>query len=131
VKAGGGEISPFAPDAVSGVFQWSRGIPRLINSICDNALLMAYGEKSHSVALKYVREAATNLALTDGHSLPSVGPRPVAASALQENHLKPASYPNSLLDLHQDNHPIPNLSPYDAPRTNSSLLKRLAGKFGI
>jgi hypothetical protein len=33
--------------------------------------------------------------------------------------------------LHQDNHLVPNLGPYDAPRTNSSLLKRLAGKFGI
>jgi general secretion pathway protein A len=131
VKAGGGEISPFAPDAVSGVYQWSRGIPRLINSICDNALLMAYGEKSHSVGLKFVREAATNLALVDGHSLPSVVPRPVAAPALPESHIKPAANPNSLLDLHHDNHLIPNLGPYDAPRTNSSLLKRLAGKFGI
>jgi general secretion pathway protein A len=129
VKAGGGENSPFAADAVSDVFQWSRGIPRLINSICDNALLMAYGDKSHSVPLKYVREAATNLALVDVHGLTSVVPRPVAAPALPENHLKQA--PNSLLDLHQGNHVVPNLTPYGIPRTNSSLLKRLAGKFGI
>ena len=129
VKAGGGEISPFAADAVSDVFHWSRGIPRLINSICDNALLMAYGDKSHSVALKYVREAATNLALTDVHGLTSVIPRPIAAPVLPENHLQQA--PNSLLDLHQGNHVVPNLTPYGIPRTNSSLLKRLAGKFGI
>ena len=126
-KAGGTELPPFAADAIGGVIQWSRGIPRLINSICDNALLMAYGDKSYSVPLHYVREAATNLSLVDAHALPTVVPRPVV---LPDNHMR-APNANPLSDSLGENHSIPNLLPYGLPRTNSSLLKRLAGKFGM
>jgi general secretion pathway protein A len=132
MKAGGTEPTPFSADAVSGVAQWSRGIPRLVNSLCDNALLMAYGDRSHSVAANYVREAATNLALIEVPASPGAAPRPVMAPAAQENHTipKPNVNPNLPSDSHQNN-AIPNLSPYGATRTNSSLLKRLAGKFGL
>ena len=42
-KAGGSDEPPFTPEAIEGVVRWSEGIPRLVNSICDSALLMAYG----------------------------------------------------------------------------------------
>jgi general secretion pathway protein A len=132
-KAGGSDVPPFTEEAVGGVIQWSRGIPRLVNSICDNALLMAYGDKSHSVSVDYIREAATNLALIEVHESPGSVSRPVVAPVAQENHLSMKLEPNAspIPDLNQQNHVIPNLAPYGAPRTNSSLLKRLAGRFGL
>ena len=45
-KAGGRDAPPFTPDALTAVAQWSQSIPRLINSICDSALLMAYADES-------------------------------------------------------------------------------------
>ena len=40
-SAGGGKAS-FTPEAVARIAQFSRGTPRLINGLCDNALLFAY-----------------------------------------------------------------------------------------
>lgn len=36
--------SVFTPDALKLICEFSRGIPRLINTICDNALLMGFGK---------------------------------------------------------------------------------------
>ena len=41
-KAGGAEPIPFTSAAIDGIASWSNGIPRLINIICDNALLIAF-----------------------------------------------------------------------------------------
>ena len=40
--AGGGGMLIFDSAAVDGIFQYSQGIPRLINILCDKALLMSY-----------------------------------------------------------------------------------------
>src|SRR5262249_7615262 len=40
VQAGGKPEHPFSEPAVSAIYRWSKGIPRLINSICDNSLLV-------------------------------------------------------------------------------------------
>jgi general secretion pathway protein A len=134
VKAGGTDVLPFTGDAVDGIIQWSRGIPRLVNSLCDNALLMAYGDKSQPVGINYVREAATNLALIEVQIPPNAVPHLPATVSAQENHVSPKPPPpnaSPLPGVNQSNHTIPNLAPYSLPRKNSSLLKRLAGKFGL
>ncbi len=41
-RAGGGERIVFEPKAIRGVYRYSGGIPRLINAVCDNALLAGY-----------------------------------------------------------------------------------------
>jgi general secretion pathway protein A len=64
-KAGARESAPFTSDALAGIAHWSHGIPRLVNSICDSALMMAFGDESPLVGLNYVRAAAVNLALSD------------------------------------------------------------------
>jgi general secretion pathway protein A len=133
-KAGAKGPSPFTPDAVDGVMQWSRCIPRLVNSICDTALMMAYGDGCHLVGLNYVQEAASNLALVEVPALP----HPVAALP-RENDLGPklvpmetAAPPKTPPDLpREDAYDTPKLSPYGTPRENPSLLRRLAGKFGL
>ncbi len=53
----------FDSAAVAAVAQYSRGIPRLVNKICDNALLEAYRRSQEMVDRKIVDEVARNLRL--------------------------------------------------------------------
>jgi len=124
---------PFTPDAIGGIVQWSLGIPRLINSICDTALLMAYGDECPLVGLNYIRAAATNLTLTNATAslmpyplsptLEEVSPGAVRVE-IQSQHPGFAEFPHSPAN-------VPTFAGYNDPKANSSLLKRLAEKFGI
>ena len=62
-QAGGTERIPFSDAAIDAVARWSNGAPRLINSICDRALLIAFSETSATVDLQAVRDACEDLAL--------------------------------------------------------------------
>jgi general secretion pathway protein A len=63
--AGGGLPSPFSAEAIWNVGRWSNGIPRLINSICDNALVQAFADTSRTVTGDHVKMAAEDLLLID------------------------------------------------------------------
>lgn len=54
----GMEQSVFAPSALKEVFRASYGTPRMINLICDRALLGAYGKGVRRVDRALIREAA-------------------------------------------------------------------------
>src|SRR5450759_2733445 len=54
-KQAGGATVPFDAEALEGIERWSGGLPRLINAICDNALLAAYGEGADTVRTEHVR----------------------------------------------------------------------------
>lgn len=71
-EAGGTKFFPFTNAAVDAIAAWSCGIPRLINSICDNALLIAFSETENTLDVEMVREACVDLMLPT----PSVAPRP-------------------------------------------------------
>lgn len=60
-KAGGTEPGPFSNAAIDAIASWSNGIPRLINVICDNALLISFAETSHAVDIQVVRDACEEL----------------------------------------------------------------------
>ncbi len=55
----------FPPETVPLVYQLSRGIPRLINSICDNALLLAFAAEAQCVTTAMLREVCNDLDLED------------------------------------------------------------------
>jgi general secretion pathway protein A len=55
----------FDAGSVRKVTQYSKGIPRLINVLCDNALLIAYTSSKSKVSAKIVEEAAHELQLID------------------------------------------------------------------
>ena len=61
-----GEI--FDPGAKKAAFQLSQGVPRLVNVICDRALLGAYSLESRKVTRRLVRRAAAEIS---GEVLPS------------------------------------------------------------
>ena len=62
--AGGGSVVSFTPRAVSKVYRYSGGTPRLINLLCDRALLGAFGERTNRVTHTIVAAAAASLELS-------------------------------------------------------------------
>jgi general secretion pathway protein A len=61
--AGGGTLVSFTPAALDLVHRCTEGIPRLINLVCDRALLCGYSERSTRVLPEMVRKAAASLDL--------------------------------------------------------------------
>jgi general secretion pathway protein A len=57
-RAGGTEAPPFPAEAVAAVVKCSEGFPRVVNSICDNALMLAFRDKSEAVTGEHVFAAA-------------------------------------------------------------------------
>jgi general secretion pathway protein A len=53
----------FTPEAIRRIAFYSEGIPRLINTICDNALLVAYGTAQQTIAETIIEEVAHDLLL--------------------------------------------------------------------
>jgi general secretion pathway protein A len=62
--AGGSLPVPLAADAVAAVTDLSGGTPRLVNSLCDNALILAFAEDQRQVTAAHIRTAAADLRLT-------------------------------------------------------------------
>ena len=61
--AGGGSAVGFAPGALREVFRYTGGIPRLINLLCDRALLAGYSARATRVTDGMVEQAARTLDL--------------------------------------------------------------------
>ena len=53
----------FTNKAFKAIFAFSRGYPRLINIICDRALLTGYSEDIQTIGHKIIRECARDLSL--------------------------------------------------------------------
>jgi len=51
----------FDKAALAAVFRWTKGLPRLINVLCDRALLCAYAGNEHRVSAAAVRQAVREL----------------------------------------------------------------------
>ena len=66
--AGGSADIPFSAEAISLVAGASHGIPRLVNSICDNALLIAHAGGDSWITVDQVRQVLRDLDLTDCNS---------------------------------------------------------------
>jgi general secretion pathway protein A len=73
-----GAIQIFSGPAIEAVFSHSRGIPRLINTICENALLAGYAKHAATITSEIIDEVAQELRL----GVVSVDPRNTAAARL-------------------------------------------------
>ena len=107
---------------------------------------MAYGDESPLVGLNYVRDAATNLALANASTpSPVTFPHPVSVlphgatgSSAEKHSVSPKrmpvempAQPDTLPNLPEEDSTVPRFSHYGDPKANSSMLKRLAEKFGL
>jgi general secretion pathway protein A len=70
-KAGAERVDIFEPNAVDLIGQISLGIPRVINNICDNALLYGYAGGHHTISRQLINEVITNLDLSANDNLGS------------------------------------------------------------
>jgi len=61
LRVAGATTDIFAPQALNAVFRLSQGVPRVINVICDRALLGAYSLDRHRVTTSLVRNAAAEV----------------------------------------------------------------------
>ncbi len=66
---------PLFPQAtIASVYRHSHGIPRLINTICENALISAYARRMKSVTTDIIESTAEDLRLDVVHIPPTEGP---------------------------------------------------------
>ena len=65
-KAGHTGRPIFKKSALKEIYNLSGGTPRLVNSICDSALLLGYSRQQAQVSGAEIREVALDLELTDG-----------------------------------------------------------------
>ncbi len=59
----GGNSNIFAPDTLGAIHHYSKGIARLINTICDNALLEGFLEKKRPIDNEIIESVAIALGL--------------------------------------------------------------------
>lgn len=66
LRIGGATRAPiFASDAMEAVHFYSRGIPRVMNLLCEHALINAYVEQLNPVSARMVEEAARDFLLDE------------------------------------------------------------------
>jgi general secretion pathway protein A len=90
----GGQAHPFSPDALERIKEYSKCIPRLINSICDSSLMLAFAAESRVVTAAHVKEAAEDLQLIDKPAMAPAAvrgvPIPPAKAVAPESGAAPA-----------------------------------------
>lgn len=69
LRIAGARATVFTGRAIDEIYDYSRGIPRLINILCDNALLIGYANQSRMVDADAVTEAVRDLELAGATGL--------------------------------------------------------------
>ncbi len=63
MRAVGGDIWSFAKDALDAVYNYTQGIPRSINNLCDTALMLGFASQSPHVTKEIIFQAAKDTGL--------------------------------------------------------------------
>jgi general secretion pathway protein A len=66
LKVAGGDQKLFTPKALESIYSYSGGIPRIVNVLCDNALLTGYALGRREIDTGIIREVAEDLSITNG-----------------------------------------------------------------
>lgn len=59
--SGAPDLELFTPKAIQEIYQYSKGIPRVINIVCDNALLTGYAMDQRVIGHKIIHEVIDHL----------------------------------------------------------------------
>jgi general secretion pathway protein A len=75
IAGGSSRLEPvFAPDAVKAIHQYSKGFPRLINTICENSLITGYARQMTTISKDVVLGVARDFHLnTNGSKISKNG----------------------------------------------------------
>lgn len=63
LSVAGADHAIFTPEALRGIFDYTQGIPRLINTTCDNALLEGYLLKKETIDVDIIDQVSKDLGL--------------------------------------------------------------------
>jgi general secretion pathway protein A len=70
-RAGAKPDAPvFSDDSLSTLHEYSRGIPRIINNLCENAMVSAFAREQKPVTSDIIVEVAADFRLTPGSAIP-------------------------------------------------------------
>jgi general secretion pathway protein A len=135
-KAGATQPHPFHPDAVARIAQCTRGIPRLVNALCDNALMLAFADGSATISTAHIVEAAGDLDLLGQPGRKTIRDAPKSAPASLERNAYAATAVNGRAHVAANATlpPTPPVPSFARPRHTAakpSRLMRLAGKLGF
>ncbi len=84
LQVAGGASKLFTPAAIKAIYKHSGGVPRLINVLCDRALLGAYSQSAPQVTVPMVNGAAAEVfGVAAATAASQAGGRSLAASALR------------------------------------------------
>jgi general secretion pathway protein A len=149
-KAGATSQPPFNEEVIQLITEWSGGFPRLVNAICDNALVSAYGEGKKLVTVSHIEEAIHDLDLSssqktgtekEGGRAGQAAPQWPNGSGLGELIQMPAAHNQAPAVMAAGATPRFQSAPVSTESTpavsssvepkRSSLLRRCAGKLGF
>lgn len=77
-RAGANGQGVFSPEAVRAINRYSQGIPRLINLICENALISGFAAHRRPISVELVEEVAKDFQF-DAPTAPSPSAPPLAS----------------------------------------------------
>lgn len=84
-RAGANGASPqFPAGALEAVYKYSGGYPRLINAICENALISAFAKSTRTISAPIIDEVCRDLRIAAGFP-PHGGERQAECAAPEEN----------------------------------------------
>jgi general secretion pathway protein A len=95
LKVAGAPDPVFSADAMQAVFESTRGYPRLINIVCDHAMMTGYARAITAIGRDTIEECAGELRTTIGWEPPAAAVLPAPAPPDLKPHMLPTLKPDS------------------------------------
>src|SRR5947207_3040871 len=98
--AGAGDREIFAPDTYTEVYRYCGGVPRLINTLCDTAMMAAYTADRGAVTRADIISAVRELQWVEYSARPRPAPTPTLTTptpTMQQPPQQPQSEPETAL----------------------------------
>jgi general secretion pathway protein A len=73
--------SPFNTPALEEIYRLTKGVPRMINSLCDRALMIGFRRQAKKIETEFITEAADDLSLGELEVCEPTHDRPAASAA--------------------------------------------------
>lgn len=74
LRHAGGSGEEFTPEAIAEIHHVTRGIPRLVNQMCDFAMLYAWSAESRTVTEQIIQEVLKDQVFFGAHGIPEEKP---------------------------------------------------------
>lgn len=111
----------FTKEATREVFKQSQGYPRLINIICDRALLTGFADETKVITSQEVKDCAKELTIPSFHSS---NKKPVGQTAYERQERDVVQHKNNNIQQHQ----ITEIKPIEITPLPANDKKQLMGK---